>query len=85
VDEYFSSFQAGIRQVPHTLLNHLFLSHRAARLFLESVTLKVLLQWVVIRAWFPILSMVLMPCRTPLRDGHNLILSMSRKSSTRLR
>jgi len=47
--------------------------------------MKVRLQWVVIRAWSPMMSIVLMPCKMPLREGQSLTLSISRNSSTRLR
>ena len=50
-----------------------------------SFARNVLLQCVVIWAWSPIFLMVLIPCKIPLRDGHNFILSMSRNSATRLR
>ena len=85
VDEYLANFQSGTPQTRQTSVIHLLRSHRAALLFLELFTMKVLLQWVVIWAWSPNFWMVLMPCRIPLRDGHSLILSISRKSSTRLR
>ncbi len=85
VAEYFSNFQSGTRHALHERLNHLFRNHLAARLFLELLMIKVRLQCVVTLAWSPIFSMVRIPCRTPLRDGHSLILSINLNSSTRFR
>ena len=85
VDEYLANFQSGTPQTRQISVIHLLRSHRAALLLRELLTMNVLLQWVVIWAWSPSFSMVLMPCRIPLRDGHSLILSISRNSSTRLR
>jgi len=47
VAEYFSSFQSGMRQALQERLNHLFRSHRAARLLRELLIMKIRLQWVV--------------------------------------
>jgi len=85
VDEYLASFHSGTRQTPQAPLNHLFRSQRADRLFLELVITKVLLQWVVILAWSPMTSIVLIPCNSPRRDGQSLIFSINRKISTRFR
>jgi hypothetical protein len=82
---YFSIFQSGILHAEQTDLNHLFLNWRAARLLREFRMVKVSLQWVVMMAISPRLSTDRMPWSTPLRDGQILILSISRKSSMRLR
>ena len=49
VEAYFSNFQSGMPQAGQGRLNHLFLSQRAARQFLELLAVNVLWQWVVIR------------------------------------
>ena len=82
VEEYLASFQSGTLHSGQAPAYHLFLNQRAARLFRELFTRKVLSQWVVTRATWPIVSMDRIPWRSPLREGHNLILSISRKSST---
>lgn len=75
-------FQSGTRHSGQAPANHLFLNQRAALLLRELFTRKVLLQWVVIRATCPIFSMDRIPWRSPVREGHSLILSISLKSST---